>query len=171
MDKSKIIAQNLFGLGVLDKEQTLPDLKLLSRVLKGGLGKILKNPLITKSKKKAIVSKIFLNLVDDGSLLSFEYLIEEDQWQNIDLIVKKYGDLLKNKGNLRLATIETATPLRPELREELTKALENKLKTKITIEEKMRPEILGGARIVVDDMVFDNSILGQIEELKNKLVG
>lgn len=70
----------------------------------------------------------------------------------------------------RHATVESATHLDRETRDQLRRALKAKYGSDITTEFKESPELLGGLRIRIGSDVWDNSIQDRIARLENELL-
>lgn len=77
------------------------------------------------------------------------------------------GELARVRDVIRRLTVtvtaETAHPLTPEIR----KAIEAIAQAPVT--EVVRPELIGGLRLRIDDRVYDGSVAGQLEKLKRTL--
>ena len=65
------------------------------------------------------------------------------------------------------ATVSVETP------QKITAALEQELQKRFphaTITQKIAPELLGGARVQIDDRILDGSLSGSLDRLKHQLV-
>lgn len=83
-------------------------------------------------------------------------------------LLAKRGELGRVRDVIRRLTVtvvaETAHPLKAATR----KAIEEIAQGPVT--EVVRPELIGGLRLRVDDRVYDGTIAGQLENLHKKLV-
>ncbi len=70
----------------------------------------------------------------------------------------------------RHATIESATNLERETRDQLRKALKAKYGSDITTEFQVTPELIGGLRIKIGSDVWDNSVQDRIARLETELL-
>ncbi|MBU0646130.1 F0F1 ATP synthase subunit delta [Patescibacteria group bacterium] len=62
-------------------------------------------------------------------------------------------------------TIETAYPLTDDLRQQLVQMLRG-----ADLKEKLDPELIGGAKLRIDDRLLDGSVMGKLMALKKTLV-
>jgi len=110
---------------------------------------------------------------------------EDKSGKALDLIVKDFVALLSDrhersrsreiaravesawKRRYGVATVKLQTAHR------ISAGLDGELKERFpqaTIEYEVRPELIGGARLQIDDRLLDGSISGQLSRLKNQLI-
>lgn len=65
--------------------------------------------------------------------------------------------------------ISSAYPLSEEEKRRFAGAIESRVDKKVNLRESVDGSLIGGARVSVYDMVFDSSLKGQIESMKQKL--
>jgi F-type H+-transporting ATPase subunit delta len=68
------------------------------------------------------------------------------------------------------ARVETVRPLSDTARAGLQAALEKVTGHPVAIEEKLNPELIGGARIRIGDRIVDASIAGRLKRIQESLV-
>ncbi len=68
----------------------------------------------------------------------------------IDIILTRYEKLYLQKEGLRKVTVQSASPLSSELKKEI----EQNIGSKILYTETVKPELLAGLTILLDDSVF-----------------
>ncbi len=79
-----------------------------------------------------------------------------------DLIVGSYEKIILSEGGVRKVSIESAAPMSERLKKEIGEIMGKK----IVVEEKTRPDLLAGIKILVDDeLLIDASARRQIERI------
>ncbi len=66
---------------------------------------------------------------------------------------------------IKQAVVETTVPLTGEQQQRLSAAIQKLLGGPVAIQQQTNPEIIGGLRITVDDVVIDNSLRGQLARM------
>ncbi len=66
---------------------------------------------------------------------------------------------------IKQAVVETTVPLTGEKQQRLSAALEKLLGAPVAIQQQTNPEIIGGLRITVDDLIIDNSLRGRLAQM------
>ena len=66
---------------------------------------------------------------------------------------------------IKQAVVETTIPLTGEKQQRLSVALQKLLGAPVAIQQQTNPEIIGGLRITVDDLVIDNSLRGRLAQM------
>ncbi|EKD85361.1 MAG: hypothetical protein ACD_38C00037G0005 [uncultured bacterium] len=130
-------------------------------------------------KKNKYLQKLINKLVDlslkedriiEGQVTkSIKILKSLPQAQAIDAL-SEYLRQLKRKEREHTLYIETAIPLTPEQIKKMKKIVEKKVKiTKVLVNS--NTGILGGFKIRIGDEIWDDSISGRIEKVKEVIQG
>lgn len=103
----------------------------------------------------------------DGAVKDFVALLTERhemfRWREI---VRAFDNAWRRKYGAANVTIETATKPSRELLAAFVK-----LYPEATITSVLNPELMGGARVQIDDRLLDGSVSGQLNRLKEELYG
>ncbi len=137
---------------------------------------MLKSPVINADKKLAVFQKLFVPELDKLTMGFVEIVIRKKREKHIHNIALKFEDLYLEYKNIRKALVISAVPLTETLRKEIKQMLEEETKGQIVMEEKVKPEIIGGLIIQLDDLLFNDSIHHKLEKLRkefntNKYIG
>lgn len=146
--------------------------KAISNILKDNKEflNLLTNQFINKDDKKQLLDNVFKNKVD-VMVLNFLKLLVDKQRFNITLdVFKEFNSLANDYRGIKEGVLYTASLLD----EAKVKAIEAKIAQKIgkKVELTMVKDetLIGGFKVVISDLVIDNSIKNKLESLKNDLV-
>ena len=146
--------------------------KAISNILKDNKDflNLLTNQFINKDDKKQLLDNVFKNKVD-VMVLNFLKLLVDKQRFNITLdVFKEFNSLANDYRGIKEGVLYTASLLD----EAKVKAIEAKIAQKIgkKVELTMVKDetLIGGFKVVISDLVIDNSIKNKLESLKNDLV-
>ncbi len=89
----------------------------------------------------------------------------------LPLIMKEMERVEAEANSQTIVTVETAQPLGAAERQELTGLLADRLNKTgaIRLQEVVRPELIGGLRILIDDQIIDGSILNKLKTFRQSL--
>lgn len=98
-------------------------------------------------------------------------LAESDRLRNIEAITKKFLELTRAHRGEVIATVTTVIPLPPEEEKDLKDTLQEILGqgTKVKLEQKIDPSILGGLVVEFSQKVFDMSIKTRASQMERFL--
>jgi F-type H+-transporting ATPase subunit delta len=130
------------------------------------LESVLSSPRIGQQEKEAIIDRIFRGRVN-GKLLNFlKVLCRRGRIASLRGIQARTSELFdEQSGRIRLL-VTTAVPLDDHQREQIAKAVGDKLGKTVRIEERVDPALLGGLLLRIGDQVYDGSILGKMNSLR-----
>ena len=137
-----------------------------------GAKKIFENPGITVDEKKLLLKKIIGDKINKKLFNFLSLLIDKRRFNLISDIQDEFNKLVnKNKG-LVVAEVSTATQVSPNELEEIKRKLETLVgkNEKVSIESKTDPDLLGGIVVKMNDLVYDGSIKGRLENMKRRLL-
>ncbi len=143
----------------------LRDALALSRELRW----VFESPVISRERKRAVVSAVFKNKVSDLTLRFALLLIEKKRESLLEDILEAYHDLRNTQ--LGITDIEARVPFELSQSDEktLTKALEKKTGGSVRLNTQLRPDLIGGMVIRIGDQVYDGSAVNQLATLRERL--
>ena len=129
---------------------------------------MLKSPIIPHLRKADILKKVFSGKVNALTLEAFDIITRKSRENLLEEIAGEFLHLYNVKKGLAEVSVTTSIELDADMR----KAFE-KLAKKITgkepvLKEKVDPNIVGGYILKVGDRQIDDSVTGQLKELKLK---
>jgi F-type H+-transporting ATPase subunit delta len=175
---SKRYANSLFGASQFDKSATKPEAMLdelrnfyaaflVSRELRA----YLMNPVVTCAQKVQAVGAIAKTLKLSKTTLDFIAIaLENKRLDMLDEIIDELASLVRRARGESLAIVKSAAALDKDQKIELVAILEKKFKTKIELENRIDPSILGGITVKVASEMVDMSLSTKLTRLKNELI-
>jgi len=136
------------------------------------LYRVLENPEVDKIEKLKV-----LGCISEKARFSEEFnaflklLVEKDRFSLIHGIFLRYRDLYDKKKKRLKVFIKTAQPLKKTRIEKLEGALSKTFKKDVKIAEILTPSLLGGLDIEIKDLVYNTSLAGRLEDIKERLIG
>jgi F-type H+-transporting ATPase subunit delta len=85
-------------------------------------------------------------------------------------IAAQFHALVNAKSGVSDATIESAYPIDAAQLADVTTALERRFARKLNASVVLKPELIGGIRVVVGDEVLDTSVAARLQQMKTALV-
>lgn len=156
------------------QETMLNELEVISDSFEkvGMAKKVFENPGITADEKKLILNKILGDKISRKLFNFLNLLIDKQRFNLISDIQNEFNKLVnKNKG-LFVAEVSTASQISPDELEQIKRKLETLIgkNEKVSIDSKTDPNLIGGVVVKMNDLVYDGSIKGRLENMKRRLL-
>jgi F-type H+-transporting ATPase subunit delta len=129
---------------------------------------MLKSPIIKTEVKKNVLKAIFESYVNDMSNGLIVLLIENKRIELLKLVAKEYTIIFDYLMGYEVATVTTAIPLTSEMEKEIFDKISKLTSKEVSIKNIVKPEIIGGFILRIEDMQYNASILHQFQSLKKE---
>lgn len=125
----------------------------------------LRHPRLPPSVKRDVLEKVFgrFSVVLDRFM---GILLEKKRWDALREILPVYERLANDAGGILAVQADTATSLTEEEITKVRRSLEKSWGGPVTLGTRVREDLLGGVVLRVGDQVWDNSLKGQLERLR-----
>lgn len=177
MDNSRVRVRYCKALSELAQEKkledkVLEDMKQLLNVLNESeeFNAFLQNGTLAPSKKKAVMHALFDKKLNALTLSFLDLVFNYEREPMLKAIVYHYIESARLAKGIRRATVTTASEIGVQFKDKLYKQLEKGIGSKLEIEEKIDPDIIGGFILRVDDLQLDASIKGKLAKIKESLI-
>ncbi|PLX66251.1 MAG: ATP synthase F1 subunit delta [Denitrovibrio sp.] len=132
---------------------------------------LVKNPLIKKSEKQAVIDTLKSNGTLDDFLYKFiTILVSKGRLSLLKLIADEVLSMdMTDRGEAE-AVVTVAAGLDDASKKALSEVLNNITGKKITIKETVDASILGGVVAQVGSNLYDASVRGQLNKIKDQLI-
>jgi len=130
---------------------------------------LLDTPVIGTTKKIKIIEQILKGKIDERSL-AFLYLIFKNKREtHLPSITKEILSLYQGNQHVKTAVITYAVAFDKEMDNQIKELLEKELKNGIELKKKIRPEIIGGFVLRIEDKEIDASVAKHLRDIKEEL--
>jgi len=175
MNDSKIsvrYAKALFELA-LDKAIIIEieaDMRLILEVsLLEEFRTFLANPVVLPTKKTEILNIAFEGTLNSLSFSLIRQLIRNGREQFLPAIARNYiSSSVKHQG-ITQASLTTAVPAGDKVRSDIIKMVSEFFRTKVSLREEVKKDIIGGFILRVDDTVIDASVKNRLRKIRKAI--
>lgn len=176
MDQSAITVRYAKAFFSLAKEKNLvqplkKDVELVSDVCNhsGEFILLLESPVLKTSKKSEIITSIFEGKINELSLKFLQLIVKNKREVYIPAICRNYLALTRKDQNIKLTQLTTATAIDQKTVEKIKTTIEQELNAKVELTTNVKPEIIGGLILRMDDKQFDASVATQLKKIQQEL--
>lgn len=136
------------------------------------INQFMTNPNFTVNKRVEMLTEVMnkypLNAQVINSMLIA--VIEDNLINNFEDVIKSYQELSNQLNDVMDVTLISASKLNKEKIDIFTKDLEDKLQKNINLKVVHDESLIGGAKVVLNGKIFDNTVKNKVEKLKKKLM-
>jgi F-type H+-transporting ATPase subunit delta len=155
-----------------DYDQWLRAFDVVNQVMADPIAhEVFVNPAVPSEEKWAALERIFADQPEQVRNL-LHILAERDRLGDVEQITLAFRELVNQERGVITAEVTTAVPLDAELAQAIAERLGSYLRhdpTRLTIERRVDPSIIGGVVARVGDTIIDDSIRSRIERLRHAL--
>lgn len=173
MSESRIssrYAKSLFELAQEQKnlDRVHTDMQLFAATCRenSNLVSVLKSPVIHTDKKRVVLEGIFGKHFNALSIVFLQNLVRKKREGYLPMIAHDFIMLFKGFHNIEIAKITSATALSAPALQELKQKLEKQTGKTIELDCHVDASLIGGVKIQIGDLLFDDSISGHLNQLK-----
>ena len=156
-----------------DYDEVYTKLKELSNALLSDVEfyKLLTVPVVSQ-REKLEAAKEYISKVDVPDYIKnfFLLLVEKGRLSALPFIVDEFRAIADELMGQVRGVLKVAVEISPEEKAQLESVFSEKLGKKVVLEVEEDPSIIGGAVAHIGGVVFDGSIIGNLEIIKEKLV-
>ena len=153
-------------------EKYQEETKAISNILKDNKDflNLLTNQFINKDDKKQLLDNVFKGKVE-GMILNFLKLLVDKQRFNLSVeIFQEFNSLANDYRGIKEGILYTASSLEEAKIKAIEAKVAQKIGKKVELTMVIDETLIGGFKVVISDLVIDNSIKNKLESLKNDLV-
>jgi F-type H+-transporting ATPase subunit delta len=149
------------------QEQVFNDMRMLAQVSRESkdFKKMLQSPLIKFDKKNAIFRALFEQHFHKATLIYADIVIRKRREIILDEIADQYIVLYREWKGIKTVHLATAVMPDAKMLEQIRQLLKKQFNAEIELETEIRPELIGGFLLSVEDRQLDASILKKINRL------
>lgn len=129
----------------------------------------LSNQLVSKETKNEFIDSVFRGKVSDNVLNFLRLVVDKGRATYLEEILKDFDALGNEKLNIKEGTLHTAHDLTKDQIKLVEKSISERLGQTVHLKVVKDPGLIAGIKVIVNDKIFDNSIIYKLTELKNTL--
>jgi F-type H+-transporting ATPase subunit delta len=167
---SRALFESALEKKIIDKVNQ--DMIFISEICKSPETKeFLLSPIIVPSKKTAIFHKMLQGNVEKITLSVIDLMVKNGRESYLPAVTRDFiHETLKYKG-ITESVLTTAVKVDAKVKKQMTELISKVYSTKVELEEKIDPEIIGGFILRIDDNYIDASIRNKLRKIKKELLG
>jgi F-type H+-transporting ATPase subunit delta len=128
------------------------------------------NPKVSTAQVFDLMTSVAGVFVGDGAKNLLRLLIENGRLAALPEIASQFHTLVTASSGVADALIESAFPIDAAKLVEVQAALEKRFGRKLNATVAVKPELIGGVRVVVGDEVLDTSVAARLQQMKTALI-
>jgi F-type H+-transporting ATPase subunit delta len=134
------------------------------------LQSLLKSPVVNNGDKIAILKKVFGASFQKLTIDFFSIVVRKNRSSVLETISQSFMDQYNDLNNIISATVKTAQAIDASVTAEVTSFIEKQSGKKVALTASVDPSLIGGLVIQVGDNLYDASISGKLNKVKQNLL-
>ena len=127
------------------------------------------SPQVADQEKKDLLKNIFGDKIEK-ILLHFLYLlIDKNRIENFRDIGEEFANMVEKHQGVVRAQVTTAVTLPEDLAASLTEKLSALTGSRVVLENKIDPAVIGGVCVTFGDKILDGTVRSNLDHLRNTL--
>lgn len=134
-----------------------------------GLVNFLLAPAVSDEDKRGLIEKVFAGRMERLFVEFLTVLVDKNRAGFLEVIADEFIRKVEAHKGLGRVTVITAVPLNDGERARLTEKMVKRTNLKIVLEEKVKPDILGGVIVILHDEIIDGSVRHGLNMIQKEL--
>lgn len=127
------------------------------------------NPLLSLEEREQIIERVFKDKIP-GLLYKFlTFLNFKKRFDILGDLFDSFDELYLEKNNQMRASLQTPFTLQDDQKQNIQRKLSKKYNKEINLECEIKPELLGGFRLLAAGTLFDGSVKSELDEFRQKV--
>lgn len=131
------------------------------------LNAFIQNPTISVEIKQNALLEVF-STINPVTKNLFQLLFVNKRFEILEAIATKYNHLFDEMNGIETAKVITAIPMDATLEAKIMEKIATFSNKKITIENTVNPDIIGGFILRIGDQQYNASVANRLQELKRE---
>lgn len=129
------------------------------------------DPALPAENKRGLVRDLLGDRGSPRAASMIGFVIDQGRARDLPAILEAYAEVAAASRSEVLAEVRTAVPLGAGQRKRLAAALGRSTGRAVDLQEVIDPTVIGGVVARVGDEVFDSSIRGRLEDVRDRMSG
>lgn len=130
----------------------------------------LENPIVSRLDKNDVIRQVFVNNVSNVVFNFLVLLVENNRFNILETVVAEYSNKMNKINNIVKAKVISAVELAESMKSRLIEKLEYKISKKVIANYEIKPEIIAGLVIEINDKTIDTSLKTKLNSIKKQLI-
>jgi len=130
---------------------------------------VISSPVIKPSEKAMLFSKVFKSEVNELTMRFLDMIVNNNREKYLIDIARVYSDLYHKENNIKEVILTTPFGIDDKIKEALAKTVADSFESKVEVKDQIKPDMIGGVIIRIDNMQLDLSVATQLKEIKESL--
>ena len=135
-----------------------------------GAEHFLDNPALPASERQAVVDRVLQDRVAEPVRRLVDLLVQRGKVDQLGNVAAEYRRLLHRQEGVVDAVAKTALPLTADETEALQRKVAQMTGSTVDLRVEVDPTLIGGLTVRVGDTLYDASVRGRLERLRERLV-
>jgi F-type H+-transporting ATPase subunit delta len=131
-----------------------------------GLLQYAHDPKVTHAQVLDLIAQVGPKSLPAAAVNLLAILVDNGRLAVLPEIARHFHVLVDALTGVRQAVVHSAFPIEGAALDDLTKVIEKRFGSKLTVQVALEPELIGGVRVVVGDEVLDTSVKARLEQIK-----
>lgn len=147
------------------------EVKAISNILKENkeFFDLLTNQFVSKEDKKNMLHNVFFSKIENMILNFLKLLIDKSRFNLSIDIFKEFNSLANDHRNIKEGILYSAISLDDARVKAIEEKVAKKIGKNVELSLVVDASLIGGIKVVIDDLIIDNSIKNRIESLSSDL--
>jgi F-type H+-transporting ATPase subunit delta len=121
--------------------------------------------------RRTLVRSLLEGKAQPETIRLVEYAVLERRERSLEKELDWIAELAAARHRRQVAVVRVATPLTPEHRDRLERALSAQAGAPVQLNVVVEPELVGGIKVEIGDEVVDGTVVGRLEDARRRLAG
>lgn len=130
---------------------------------------VLAHPGVDLKDKHKLVKSCFGDLGVELMTNALGVLVDKGRIGHLGPVLEAFGQLCDEREGVARGSVVTAAPLDDTDRRSIAAALADRFGRNVVLDEEVDPKMIGGFRARVGDLVFDATVLAQLQKMADSL--
>jgi len=131
-----------------------------------GLLQYAHDPKVTHAQVLDLIAQVGPKSLPAAAVNLLSILVDNGRLAVLPEIAHHFHVLVDAMSGVRQAMVYSAFPIEGAALDDLTKVIEKRFGSKLSVRVALEPELIGGVRVVVGDEVLDTSVKDRLEQMK-----
>jgi F-type H+-transporting ATPase subunit delta len=135
------------------------------------LKEVFGNPTVPAERKRKLLSTLLDRSKVGNTTANFlQVLLTNGRLTEIAEVSERFGQVLEERAGIVAAQVTTARPVAPDTQEALRARLAAMTGKQVRLNFATDPELIGGLVTRVGSTIYDGSVRGQLQQVKEKMI-